>query len=998
MLRFGSFLAVILAACLLAPEPAPAQQIDIAATRTRHLQFFEQGRFAEALAEARKLETPTKARFGAQSLDYANVLVSQGSCLWALGRHREAEELYGRALPILEKAGDQAGRIRFAQALRGLASVYDAQGRYADAERDHKRALAILEATVGAEQLEVGFTLMELAKVLMGQARYDEAEGLYRRALAIGEKAASSNPRLLIQTLSLLASKYTRQGRAAEAEPLLKRALPIQEKALGHDHPNVAETISTLAVLYQNLGRYADAEPLLKRALAALEKAHNPNHPQVALALNNLGNVYIRLNRPADAEPLIKRGLAIREKAGPDHPDVATSLLSLAVVYRNLGRPAEGEPLLKRALAIREKTVAPDHPAVTVTLQALANAYVAMNRPADAEPIYARVLAVREKALGSTHPDVAATLDNLARVNLAANRIPESVKYSRSAVRVATGTMTKEFGSSSATDVAALRKYFDQNLAILRRAADARALGGDVTPEAFEVAQWINQSTAAAALAQMAARFGAGGDALAAVVRRQQDAASERRGLDRSLLAELAKASNQRDPKREEAMRQKMRELDGVLQQLNARIAGEFPQYADLLSPKPLKPAEVQAILGANEAMLLFHVSELGNYVWAITRERAVWREIKLKPAELDAAVQKLRAAIDIDKIKSDAELFDLGTAHALYREVLGPVEDVVAGKAHLIVVPAGALTSLPYHLLVTERPPVLKKLDDYRSAAWLVRKHAVTVLPSVASLKILREVAGRAVAPQAYLGFGDPIFTRGKPPQQPSGFLIAGAGAATRGSRVDLDRLSRALPQLPDTADELRSVARVLGAPASQVRLGQDANERAVRAAKLDQYRILHFATHALVAGETAQFTEQNEPALALTLPPTPSELDDGLLTSSEVAALKLNAEWVILSACNTAEGDKPGAEALSGLARAFFYAGAKTLLVSHWPVASGAAVTLTTRTIQALDQDRSLTPAEALRRSMVAMLDDTSDVRNAYPGTWAPFVIVGTGGRLAN
>ena len=213
------------------------------------------------------------------------------------------------------------------------------------------------------------------------------------------------------------------------------------------------------------------------------------------------------------------------------------------------------------------------------------------------------------------------------------------------------------------------------------------------------------------------------------------------------------------------------------------------------------------------------------------------------------------------------------------------------------------------------------------------------------------------------------------------------------RSSRVDLDRLSRSLEQLPETADELREVARVLGVP-QQIRLAQDASERAVKAAKLDDFRILHFATHALVAGETAQFTDNAEPALALTLPAAATELDDGLLTSSEVAALRLNAEWVILSACNTAAGDKPGADALSGLARAFFYAGAKTLLVSHWPVPSKSTVALITRTIQGLERDRTLSPAEALRRSMVAMLDDSTDDRNAYPELLGPIRHRGDGG----
>ena len=202
------------------------------------------------------------------------------------------------------------------------------------------------------------------------------------------------------------------------------------------------------------------------------------------------------------------------------------------------------------------------------------------------------------------------------------------------------------------------------------------------------------------------------------------------------------------------------------------------------------------------------------------------------------------------------------------------------------------------------------------------------------------------------------------------------------RGRQVDVAAIGELLPQLPGTRKEVQQIATELKAQATDIKLGLAATETAVKQAKLDQYRIVYFATHGLVAGDLEAFAKSKaEPALALSIPEKPNDFDDGLLTASEIAQLKLDADWAVLSACNTAAEDKPGAEALSGLARAFFYAGARSLLVSHWSVDDNSAARLMIGTFRCMSRNSNLSHAEALRQSMLAMIDAARSEDEAIP-----------------
>jgi CHAT domain-containing protein len=530
---------------------------------------------------------------------------------------------------------------------------------------------------------------------------------------------------------------------------------------------------------------------------------------------------------------------------------------------------------------------------------------------------------------------------------------------------------------------------------------------GKAQDDALNVVQRSSRSAAAAAVNKLGVRLAAGSGRLAGLVRNDQDLTAQAEALDKLILAAVSKELAKRDAAAEQRIRDRLAEIAKQRTVLQGVFAAEFPDYAALSNPQPLTVKEIQALLSDGEALLLFATGEKEIYVFAVTGQGAAWKPIALGTAALAEKVAAFRRGLDVAALRQSAQsgkpvLFDLGLANELYVSLVGPVEDLIKDARHVLVVPDGALTSLPFHLLVTEKPataiPQLKDIASYRDAAWLIKRQALSVLPALASLKALRRVAGRDPGAKPLVGFGDPVFDPAERANalaerravQTRVAVTRGYGDFWQGASIDRTKLAHSLPSLLDTADELKAVAGKLGAAAGDIHLGNDATETTVKRTALADYRVVYFATHGLVAGDVAGL---GEPSLALTLPKQPTDLDDGLLTASEVVQLKLNADWVVLSACNTAAADKPGAEALSGLARAFFYAGARALLVSHWSVDSEAAIRLTTSTFTIMKAEPKLGRAAGLRDAMLAYMNDKSSPLNAYPAFWGPFSIIGEG-----
>ncbi len=974
--------------------------------------------------------------FGPDHPNLAVALNSLASLLQETNRLAEAEPLIRRALSIDEKSfGPDHPNV--AMRLNTLAQLLQATNRFTESEPLIRRALSIDETSCGPDHPNVGRDLNNLAVLLEeGFGNYEESERLKRRALAIDEKSLGPNHPSVGIRLNNLATLLQATNRLADAEPLFRRALSIDEASFGPDHPSVGRDLNNLALLLQVTNRLSEAEPLIRRALSIDEKSFGPDHPNVSIRLHNLAALLKDTNRLAEAEPLIRRALSIDEKSfGPDHPNVAMRLNALAQLLQATNRFTEAEPLIRRALSIDEKSFGPDHPNVGRDLNNLAVLLEAANRLAEAEPLMRRALNIDEASFGSDHPNVGIHLNNLAHFLADQGQWSAAVVlYSRAKPIMIGARRVRELERGSLGK--AVLTQNTGNLRAYTRAlfrADASAAAN--LAEGFELAQWALQNEAAVALSSMAVRFAKGAPKLAKLVREQQDLIANREAAYRNLDTATGRA----DAKAAEIARAAIIEIEAKLAGKEAQLAKDFPNYAALANPKPLLLKEAQALLGEHQALVLFlDLWQMGKIpeetiVFALTKQEARWISLYPGTSLLQRRVASLRCGLDrsnwrvgdnsretcktllgAEAAEDQLPPFDAEAAHALYLDLFGGVEDLIKDKS-LLIVPSGALTQLPFEALVTEKPDgTLPRFDAYRKAAWLGQRQAISILPSVGSLKALGTHPSAAAAP--FIGFGNPLLDGqdgkdkrawGKQscPKFPTpkhtrvASRAAGLASVFRNGQPSVEAL-RHQPPLPETADELCEIAHSLWIPESgldsAVYLGEHATVSQVKAlsksGELARARAVHFATHGLLAGQTALFAKNKaEPALVLTPPAASSEEDNGLLTASEVAQLNLNADWVVMSACNTAAGSSEGAEALSGLARAFFYAGARSLLVSHWEVNSEAAVAITTGAVNAMKAEPSIGRAEALRRSIAALIAKGGE--NAHPSVWAPFVLVGNG-----
>ncbi|MBK6735576.1 MAG: CHAT domain-containing protein [bacterium] len=950
-------------------------------------------------------------------------------------------EITGRAA-LQDSVGTLQSQARYAEARilaeRFMAVVSQDSTALPYEITDAQQILATMTTVAGlSREGQLAFaeadSLLWLVGDLYGQAHYGEAVALTERQLEIYTRLLGPDHPKVATCWNNLALLYSTQGQYKDAEPLYRRALAIEEVVLGPHHPDVATDMNNLALLYADQGRYALGEPLHRRAMFIRETALGPDHPDVATTLNGLALAYFNQGQYARAEPLFKRSLMIRETAGdPDSLAVATGLNNLALLHATQGHYVQAEPFYRRALAIDEKTLRPDHPYLAGDLGNLALLYAAQGQYDQAMTLHIRSLAILEKSLGPVHRDVALALNNLAQLHDAQGHFEQAEPLYRRALAIRERTLNPDHPDvvHSLVNLAGLylsTGHPDSAAIILADAAgrfeSARLLVGRSTARAtFQESPYpslaiASLSSGAFEKAWPAMEKSCGralADLLVAARRRpltESETAIED-GLERAVieleprLEALIRAahidSTPESMQREEATRLELLSAESHLSEFRQAMALRYPIAEGQSYPLP----RVQAALGDKQAIVGWLDFEIrkGTFVsWVyVIRSRGPVAWVQLpgfagtkSPSPFDQA----RACYDALDHAGNSDTIVAAFSAARVQ----PVLPALSGIEALVVVPTGAMATIPVEALVDELGRPL--LDAF----------SISYAPSSTIYTWLHEEStgasstdDRQAAVSRALLIGDPPYT----PSQRAAMAAEGtdvvtvtaspvAAANLRSAVVGDEEALALLPRLRNSRTEVRSIAKLAGN--TSVLLGPEASEQALVAladsGDLGAYRTIHIATHALVDQQRPERS-----CLVLSRVDLPDAYEaaklgeriyDGRLTVQEILQQwELDADLVTLSACETGLGQDVRGEGLVGFAHAFLQAGAKSLLVSLWKVDDRATALLMTRFYENLWQQQ-MSKVAALREAKQWLRDyrDTLGQRPyANPGYWSGFVLVGS------
>lgn len=835
----------------------------------------------------------------------------------------------------------------------------------------------------------------------MGRSDLAKAEIYFRQAMEIYDKCVPDSLDAALGLLNMGMISIVR-GNLAKGEEYEQRGLLIFRR-LAPKANGVLVALDNLGDIMRRRGELARAREYFLEALKIKERSA-PNAPIVATFLLNLGTVADLLGEEKEAEEYLQRALTLLKELSAKGPSregpargatIVDVLTHLGYVAQHQGDLAKAERVFKEALLAEQKT-APESQLAGEIFNALGDVSRKRGDLTAAEEYYRRALSIRER-LEPGSRDHAETLADLAWTMHQTNRVDVAADFYEQALNAFESQIARMGGSDEVRSGfrAGYESYYKEYIDLLMAQSKYES--------AFNV---MERSRARSLLEMLAANH--------VDVHKGIDSTllDQERNLKERLKGKINKRIRSLEGKQTEEQKQTLdAEIASLLHQheeIEGRIRTNSPIYAALIEPQPLDAKSVQRMLPNGTLLLEYSLGEKHSYVFAVTANSFNVYQLPSR-AEIEREAERLYRALtergQTVRMENErqrrarlakADAVSRTTAVELSRMVLGPVIPELQQRK-LVIVSDGALQYIPFSALF------IWESQSAKIPAPLILSHEIVNLPSASVLASLHRREKNGLAQKEVAVFADPVFDRRdsrvkRPPMHLSALNDSDkqrkSGPATpmesNARTTDLTRsvtdLGQGreihLPRLAFTRDEAKAIMAVVTPGMGMEALGFNASRNLAVSGELARYRVIHFATHALVDNIHPELS-----GLVLSLVDKKGEPMDGFLELQDIYNLDLSADLVVLSACQTALGKQINGEGMIGLTRGFMYAGSPHVLASLWKVDDFATAKLMAHFYKALERDR-MTPAQALRKAQVELLTERPW---SVPYYWAGFTLQG-------
>ncbi|HLW84569.1 MAG TPA: CHAT domain-containing protein [Candidatus Sulfotelmatobacter sp.] len=888
----------------------------------------------------------------------ANTLSSVGRTYLDLGDTKAALDFWARELTLRRALGNpkDEGNV--------LGSIGAAYSRLGDREKALEYfSLSLEQIRAAGDKLNEGLVLSSIGNTYFGLGQVRKALEYYQQALPLVHGVGS--PSNEGSTLGNMGIVYSALGQPQEALDYSRQALQLALAA--GDMDGQAATLTSIASLYWQLGDWDHALENQKSALELTRKSGNRGFE--AMILNNMGTTYRGLGDLDSALKCAQEALPVLHDAGL--PNEATALQNIGHVYRDKGEFQKAIDYYQQALKLFEGRG--NRRAIAQDLTDTGEASLKLGQTSQALETWGKALPIAHAA-GDRILE-ASVLTGIARAHIEEGKLEEAQTALDSALAMTetlrtawVGADMRSFYSATVRD-----RYQLQIELLMRQHRDAQAFEASERARARSLLELLSESRAD--------------------IRQGVDAALLE--WERSLEADLRVKSEQRIRSQNAALEKDLEDLTVQYREVEAQIRTRSPRYAALTQPQPLTLGEIQKqLLDPDTLLLEYSLGEERSFLWTVTRDSFHSYELQAR-SKLETAARSAYAEMSASQPSGGGTQ---NAALALSRMLLGPIASDL-GKKRLVVVSEGALQYIPFAAL-----PELSK-----SGEPLIADHEIVSLPSASTVALLRrETEGRTAAPKLAMVLADPVFSRDDPRVAQSGSAVESKVAngktadpktpdrktSTQNNSTqetsEPDNLERSakdsgLPifdRLRASRREAETIVELAGKGNAVEALDFDSSRETATSEALGQYRIVHIATHGLLNSRNPELS-----GLVFSLVDRQGKPQNGFLEAQEIYNLKLGADLVVLSACQTALGKEIRGEGLVGLTRGFMYAGVPRVVASLWKVPDQATTELMQKFYRGILQ-QGLQPAAALRAAQFSMWKES---RRSAPYYWAGFTLQG-------